>query len=160
MQPLEPNLVLTNTDYTDRFHADRDQSTTNSEHESVAITYDLISIDDVTNDEMHADVNCTDSGLLRETPKGKRENPEGMEHDGSVHDKTANIDKDDINDILLDDAVESEEKCTPFQGIAGSESLVVQSAEVLVKTAWSIKKLFRRQKSIPLPEHSLSALKQ
>ena len=114
----------------------------------------------MNSDEMHADVNCTDSGLLRETPKGEREKPEGMEQDGSTHDKTANIYKDDISDILLEDAVECEEERPPFQGIASSESLVAPSAEVLVKTAWSIKNLFRRQKSLPLPDHSLGALKQ
>lgn len=114
----------------------------------------------MNNGEIHSDVNCTDSGLLRETPKGEREKPEGMEQDGSTHYKTANIDKDDISDILLEDAVECEEKYPPFQGIASSESLLAPPAEVLVKTAWSIKNLFRRQKSLPLPDHSLGALKQ
>lgn len=109
---------------------------------------------------MRSNVNYTDSGLLRETPKGEREKPEGMEHEGNTGDKTTTIDRDDKNDILVNDTVKCDEQWNPFQGIAGAESVVVQSAEVLVKTAWSIKNLFRRQKSPPIPDHDLGVLKQ
>ena len=108
---------------------------------------------------MHADANCTDSELLRETSKGEREKSEGMEQDGSTHDKTSNIEKDGKSDILLDN-VQREEHWDPFQENAGSIPVVVQSTEVLVKTAWSIKNIFRRQKSMPLPDHNLGVLMQ
>lgn len=108
---------------------------------------------------MHADANCTDSELLRETSKGEREKSEGMEPDGSTHDKTSNIEKDGKSDILVD-IVQREEHWGPFQENVGSEPVVVQSTEVLVKTAWSIKNIFRRQKSLPLPDHDLGVLMQ
>lgn len=146
---------------TDRCHTDDSQSATNTEPQHTAICYDLIRIDDVNDEQMHADVtNCPDSGLLRETPEGEREKPEGMEQDRTMHDSTANIDKDDNSDILLDDTPQSEEHWSPFQSISGSESIMAQSAEVLVKTAWSIKNLFRREKALPPPGHKHGPLKQ
>ena len=107
---------------------------------------------------MHADADC--SGLVRLTPKGEREKPEGMEQDDSTHNKIKNDNQGDNCDIILDDTDDGEEPWTSFPGIAGSDSLVVQSAEVLVKTAWSLKNIFRRQKSLPVPNQKHNTLKE
>ena len=103
---------------------------------------------------------------MRETPKGERENPEGMEHDGSTSacfdtdDKSTHIDTEDKSVMLLGDTVEVDEHWSSNKSISETDSTLTQSAEVLVKTAWSVKNLFRRQKSLPLPDHKLGALKQ
>lgn len=103
---------------------------------------------------MHADIHH--SGLVRETPKGQREKPEGMEQEGSTSLKTEDADRD----VTLQDNIESKKKHSLVHDIGGSESIIAQSAEVLVKTAWSIKKLFTRQKSLSGPHQKLNALEE
>lgn len=107
---------------------------------------------------MHADIHH--SGLVRETPKGQREKPEGMEQDESNCLKTEDADKDNNRDVTLQDNIESREQHSLVHDTAGSESIIAQSAEVLVKTAWSIKKLFMRQKSLSGPHQKLNALEE
>ncbi|KAJ7328534.1 hypothetical protein OS493_024450 [Desmophyllum pertusum] len=149
-----------------RFIITNDNQSTNDIPQHPAISYDLIRIDDVNDEALHADTDCTVSGLVRETPKGERENPEGMEHDGSTSacfdtdDKSTHIDTEDKSVMLLGDTVEVDEHWSSNKSISETDSTPTQSAEVLVKTAWSVKNLFRRQKSLPLPDHKLGALKQ
>lgn len=107
---------------------------------------------------MHADIH--QSGLVRETPKGQREKPEGMEQEGSTCLKTEDADKDYNRDVTLQDNIESKEQHSLVHDIGGSESIIAQSAEVLVKTAWTIKKLFTRQKSLSGPHQKLNALEE
>ena len=57
---------------------------------------------------MHADIHH--SGLVRETPKGQREKPEGMEQEGSTCFKTEDADKDYNRDVTLQDNIESNEQ--------------------------------------------------
>ncbi|XP_068708780.1 uncharacterized protein [Montipora foliosa] len=143
-----------------RLNSDPDDklATTFTEHQSVAIAYDLVRIDDVDNDDRYPDINCTYSGLLRETPKGQREKPEGMEQDeGTLH-VTARVKENVKSDVESGNTVGDD--CCSIRDSVASESNVAQSEEVHVKTAWSIKNLFRRQKSLSLPDHNLSALKQ
>ncbi|KAL9982478.1 hypothetical protein ACROYT_G004525 [Oculina patagonica] len=149
---------------TPRFNKEDNQSTNdNSQHP--AVSYDLIRIDDVNDEALHADTDCTDSGLLRETPQGERENPEGMEHDVTnacfdTDDKTAHVDKEDKSEWEFLDAFEFDDDSSSTEDIPETNTTLTQPAEVLVKTAWSIKNIFRRQKSLPLTDHKLSALKQ
>lgn len=155
---------MTCTDYTDRHITDDNQSTTdNPQHP--AISYDLIRIDDVSDEALHADADCTISGLLRQTPKGERENPEGMEHDVTsacfvTDDKPAHVDTESKTESLLDSSVEFDDHWGSYESIPETDSSLTQPAEVLVKTTWSIRNIFRRQKSLPLPDHKLGALKQ
>ena len=126
----------------------------------MAIAYDLVRIDDVDNDDRYPDINCTYSGLLRETPKGEREKPEGMEQDeGTLH-VTAHVKENVKSDVESGNTVRYQDDCCWIRDSVALESNVAQSEEVHVKTAWSIKNLFRRQKSLSLPDHNLSALKQ
>jgi len=156
---------LTCTDYTDRSTTDDDQSTTdNPQHP--AISYDLIRIDDVRDEALHADADCINSGLLRQTPKGERENPEGMEHDVTnacfdKDDKPAQVDTEGNTENLMIDSIELDDHWNSNESIISeTDCSLTQPAEVLVKTTWSIKNIFRRQKSLPLPDHKLGALKQ
>lgn len=152
------------TDCTDRYITDDNQSKTdNPQHP--AISYDLVRIDDVSDEALHADADCTKSGLLRETPEGERENPEGMEHDVTSacfdkDDKPAHVNTDDSTESLLHESVEFDDHWSSNESISKTHSSLTQPTEVLVKTTWSIKNIFRRQKSLPLPDHKLGALKQ
>lgn len=152
------------TDCTDRYITDDNQSKTdNPQHP--AISYDLVRIDDVSDEALHADADCTKSGLLRETPEGERENPEGMEHDVTSacfdkDDKSAHVNTDDSTERLLHESVEFDDHWSSNESISKTHSSLTQPTEVLVKTTWSIKNIFRRQKSLPLPDHKLGALKQ
>lgn len=88
-----------------------------------------------------------------------------MEHDVTnacfdTDDKTAHVDKEDKSDIFLDDTVEFDDDWSSTEDVSETNSTLTQPAEVLVKSAWSIKNIFRRQKSLPLPDHKLGALKQ
>jgi len=148
-----------------RSTTDDDQSTTdNPQHP--AISYDLIRIDDVRDEALHADADCINSGLLRQTPKGERENPEGMEHDVTnacfdKDDKPAQVDTEGNTENLMIDSIELDDHWNSNESIISeTDCSLTQPAEVLVKTTWSIKNIFRRQKSLPLPDHKLGALKQ
>ena len=89
-----------------------------------------------------------------------------MEHDVTnarfdTDDITAHFDKEDKSEIFLDNTtVELNDDLSSTEDTSEMDSTVTQPAEVLVKTAWSIKNIFRRQKSLPLPDHKLGALKQ
>lgn len=132
-----------------------DQPATN---DTMAITYDLIRIDDGDDGNDITDYsNCTCSGLLREAPKGEREKPEGMEQDEGMLDLTTDSSEDGE---AVNDTVRFQDEHGSFHDNATSESIVSQSEEVQVKTPWSLKSLFRRQKSFSLPDHDLGALKQ
>ena len=114
---------------------------------------------------LHAGADCIYSGLLRQTPEGERENPEGMEHDVTSacfdkDDKPARVNTDENTDSLLDDFVQLDDHWDSKESISETDFSLTQPAEVLVKTTWSIKNIFRRQKSLPLPDHKLGALKQ
>ena len=154
---------LTCTDCTDRYITDDDQSPTDNPQQP-AISYDLITIDDVSDEALHADADCNSSGLLRQTPKGERENPEGMEHDvtSACFNKAvpAHVDTEDNSESFLEDSVEFDDHWNSNKRISDTDSSFTQPAEVLVKTTWSIKNIFRRQKSLPPPDHKLGALKQ
>ncbi|XP_029208723.2 kinesin-like protein KIN-7O isoform X2 [Acropora millepora] len=136
-----------------RYH--EDQPATN---DTMAITYDLIRIDDGNDGNDITDYsNCTCSGLLREAPKGEREKPEGMEQDEGMLDLTTDSSEDGE---AVNDTVRFQDEHGSFHDNVTSESIVSQSEEVQVKTPWSLKSLFRRQKSFSLPDHDLGALKQ
>ena len=147
-----------------RYITDDNQSPTdNPQHP--AISYDLIRIDDVSDEALHDDADCSNSGLLRQTPNGERENPEGMEHDVTSacfdkDDKPAQVNAQGNTENLLDESVEFDDHWSSNESISETDSSLTQPAEVLVKTTWSIKNIFRRQKSLPLPDHKLGALKQ
>ena len=152
------------TDYTDRYITDDNQSKTDNPQQP-AISYDLIRIDDVSDEALHVDADFNNSGLLRKTPEGERENPEGMEHDVTSarfdkDDKPAHVDRDVSTESLLHESVEFDDHWNSNESIPVTHSSLTQPAEVLVKTTWSIKNIFRRQKSLPLPDHKLGALKQ
>ena len=87
-----------------------------------------------------------------------------MEHDSITRFETDNntehTGKEDRSDILLDGTVEFDTHSGSSKGISETDSTLSQSTEVLVKTTWSIRNIFRRQKSVPLPDHKLGALKQ
>ena len=88
-----------------------------------------------------------------------------MEHDVTSacfdkDDKPTHIDTDDSTESLLHESVEFDDHWSLNEGISETHSSLTQPAEVLVKTTWSIKNIFRRQKSLPLPDHKLGALKQ
>ena len=124
----------------------------------MAITYDLVRIDDDDDDNDITDYsNCTCSGLLREAPKGEREKPEGMEQDERMLHLTTDSSEDGE---AVNDTVRYQDEHGSFHDNVTSESIVSQSEEVQVKTSWSLKSLFRRQKSVSLPNHDLGALKQ
>ena len=88
-----------------------------------------------------------------------------MEHDATSarfdkDDKPAHVDADDNTESLLHKSVELDDRWNSNESISETHSSLTQPAEVLVKTTWSIKNIFRRQKSLPLPDHKLGALKQ
>ena len=103
---------------------------------------------------------------MRETPTGERENPEGMEHDVTTacfdaDDKTTPVDKEDKSESVWDDTLDFDDYLKgSTEDISDADSTLTRPTEVLVKTSWSIKNIFRRQKSLPLPDHKLGALKQ
>ena len=88
-----------------------------------------------------------------------------MEHDVTSarfdkNDKPAHVDRDVSTESLLHESVEFDDHWNSNESISVTHSSLTQPAEVLVKTTWSIKNIFRRQKSLPLPDHKLGALKQ
>lgn len=136
--------------HTDRSITDDNQST-NDNPNHLAISYDLIRIDDVGSEAcaLHGATDGIESGLLRKTPEGQRLNPEGMEHDNEPR---FNI--DDTGHVEIDAHQGA------IKGISETLSTLSQSTEVLVKTAWSLKNFFRRQQSPPIPVHKIDALTQ
>ncbi|XP_022791929.1 kinesin-like protein KIF15 [Stylophora pistillata] len=142
-----------------------DDQSTDDNPQHLAICYDLIRIDDAVSEACarHVNTDCINSGLLRKTPEGQRLNPEGMEHDNETcfdTDNTEHVDKKDSSDNFLDDTVEIGAHQGATEGISETDFSLSQSTEVLVKTTWSLKNLFRWQKSAPIPDHKIDALTQ
>ena len=87
-----------------------------------------------------------------------------MEHDVTSacfnQDEPAHVDTENNSESLLEDSVEFDGHWNSNETISETDSSHTQPAEVLVKTTWSIKNIFRRQKLLPPPNHKLGALKQ